>query len=71
MNLPLVALFVAAVFLVLKMGTKYPNPDPKACIQDTVLAFASCLLGLYAYDAYAPKELGPKPPSVFTERPNF
>jgi len=71
MNLPLVALFVAGVFLVLKMGLRYQNPDPKACIQDAVLAFVSCLLGLYAYDSYAPKELAPKAPTVFTEHPNF
>ena len=71
MNLLLVALVVAGIFFTAKMGIRYNNPDPKACIQDAVLAFAACLAGLYAYNLYQPKDLAPKAPTVFTERPNF
>jgi hypothetical protein len=71
MNIALMAFIISGVFFILKMGLKYNEPDPKACIQDAVMAFAASLIGFYAYELYSPKDLGPKTPTVFTERPNF
>ena len=69
--MPLIAFIVAVVFFGMKMGLKYNEPDVKGCVQDAVLGFAASLIGLYAYDAYGPKELSPKTPAVFTEHPQF
>jgi hypothetical protein len=72
MNFALIAAISAVVFFAAKMALQYTKtPDPKGCIQDAVLAFASCLVGLYGYQQYAPKELQTKNLEVFTERPNF
>jgi hypothetical protein len=71
MNLALVAAIVSAVFLAVKMAIKYKDPNPKACIQDAVLVFASTMVGLYGYQKYAGKPVGPKVAAVFTEAPGF
>ncbi len=71
MNSALVAAIVSAIFLVVKMALKYKEPNPKACIQDAVLVFASAMVGLYAYEKYVGKPVGPKVAAVFTEAPEF
>ena len=71
MNLALIAAIVSAIFLAAKMAVKYKDPNPKACIQDAVLVFASAMVGLYAYERYAGKPVGPKVAAVFTEAPPF
>jgi len=71
MNVPLIAAIVGAVFLALKMAVKYKDPNPKACIQDAVLVFASAMAGLYGYERFAGKPAAPKVAAVFTEAPPF
>jgi hypothetical protein len=71
MNVALVACLVAAIFAAIKMVAKYTT-DVKMIIRDTVVAFVSTLIGMYAYDKMDPKKpLGAKQPEVFTEKPNF
>ena len=71
MNTALVSVLVAAVFLVLKMGVRYSDPDPKACIQDAGIVFLSGLAALYGYTHYLNKPAAPKVAGVFTEQPTF
>ena len=71
MNIALLSVLVAAVFLVLKMGVRYNDPDPKACIQDAGIVFLSGLAGIYGYNQYFNKPIAPKVASVFTEQPAF
>lgn len=53
------------------MGLSYKDINPKACVQDAVLVFASSALGLYGYDKYAAVKTTVKHAEVFTEKPNF
>jgi hypothetical protein len=71
MNLAVVSGIAAVLFFAVKMGLNYTNPSPKDYVQDSVLAFISCAVGLYAYTTYFDKPIGSKTPVVFTERPNF
>jgi hypothetical protein len=71
MNIALVAAIVSAVFLAVKMALNYKEPDPKACIQDAVIVFASAMVGLYGYERYIVKPVVPKVAAVFTEAPSF
>ena len=72
MNFTLIAALTGVIFFAAKMAVQYnKSPDPKGCIQDAVLAFVSCLVGMYGYQQYAPKQMDPKNLEVFTERPNF
>lgn len=71
MNIFLIASLISLVFLLGKMGLTYKNTNVKACIQDTVLVFASSAVGLYGYDKYGSSKITTKATEVFTENPNF
>jgi hypothetical protein len=71
MNFFLLASIISLVFLLGKMGLSYKDINPKACVQDAVLVFASSALGLYGYDKYAAVKTTVKHAEVFTEKPNF
>ncbi len=71
MNLAIVSAFSALFFFLAKMAINYTEMNPKSYIQDSVLAFATCLAGIYAYNTYLDKPITAKVPVVFTERPNF
>lgn len=70
MNIAIVACLVAAIFAAIKLVAKYTT-DVKMIIRDTVVAFISTLIGMYAYGHMDKKPLGVKQPDVFTEKPNF
>jgi hypothetical protein len=71
MNILFVATLGTIVFFIGKMALTYKNPNVKACIQDSVLAYASSFIGLYGYEKYGNLKTTAKPTEVFTEKPNF
>ena len=71
MNLAIVSAFSALFFFLVKMAINYKDMNPRSYIQDSVLAFAACMAGIYGYNTYLDKPIMAKVPVVFTERPNF
>ena len=71
MNHTLLAGIICAIYLVVKLGMQYKNPDLKTALQDGVLVYISAVVGLYGIEYYGAKPMTTKVAAVFTEKPNF
>jgi hypothetical protein len=70
MNYILISSIIGAIFSIIKCVLKYDEPF-KYDLKESVIVFASSLIGLYAYNNFVMPEIKPKISEVFTDPPSF